>query len=126
GYRGVACLLRGEGQGADQRRDAVALVEREGHDARIAFGHGEIRIARIVVLLVDEIGWRIDFGERAEEAELLAVLEIPPAPPVFAPGPDVHVAHRHVPAPVALPPAHEVGAGVRIPHELSRRMEGTG
>src|SRR5690606_14784849 len=85
-----------------------------------------IRIARIVVLLVHELRRRFGFGEGAEEAELPAVLEVPPAPPVFAPGPDVHVAYRHVPAAVALPPAHEVGTGVRIPHQLPRYMEGTG
>src|SRR5690606_35951998 len=88
--------------------------------------HGEVRVARIVMLLVDEPGWRVDLGERAEETELLAVLEVPPAPPVPAAGPDVHVAHRHVPAAVALPPAHEGGTGVRIPHQLPRCMERTG
>ena len=118
-------FLRRERQVADERRDTVLLSEFNRHDAGIAGWHGEVQIARIEVLLMDELRRVVDIGVRAEEAELLAVVAVSPQPPVLAADADIHVAHRHVPAGIALPLLHEFGSGMCIPHQLAGRIERT-
>ena len=104
-----------------KRRDAVLLTEFKLDDAPIANWHGEAHIARVEVLFVDKRRRAVDFGVRAEEAYLLAVFAASPLPLVFAADADIHVAHRHIPAIIAsLPFLHELGLGVRIPHQFLR------
>lgn len=71
-----------------------------------------------VVLFVDHFRWAVDFGEGAEETELLPVLAVFLPPPVLAANADIHLPHRHVPVIVALPFRHEP-AGVGIPCQLA-------
>src|SRR5690606_7415334 len=98
-------------------------------DARIALRHRAadfVRdIARIEILFVDDLRRRVDLRERAEEAELLAVVLVLPLPAILAADADVHLAHRHVPAWIALPFSHELGFRVRIPHQLAGSIERT-
>jgi hypothetical protein len=106
--------------GFDYLRDNMAhtpadLVQRPHHYA-IVDG--------VEVFFVDNLRRAVDFGERAEEAELLAVFAVSPLPLVFAADADIHVAHRHIPALIAgLPFLQELGPGMRIPHQLAGRIE---
>src|SRR5690606_22584048 len=113
GERAIARFLGRERQGAHERRDAIPFAQLDGHDARIALRHRAadfVRdIARIEILFVDDLRRRVDLRERAEEAELLAVVLVLPLPAILAADADVHLAHRHVPAWIALPFSHELG-----------------
>src|SRR5690606_34806054 len=63
--------------------------------------------------------------ELTVEAELGAILVRAPAPAKAPALAHVHFAHRHRPSWPPQPPLHQLGRGVRLPHERTRRLERT-
>jgi hypothetical protein len=102
------------------RRDACFLGPNRGDQS---LAHLAAHVAGIVDLRVDDPRGAHDLLELTAEAEFRALL-VAPAPAVLAADAHVHLADRHRPTRRAEQPAlDELGFGVRVVHERSRRIE---